>query len=118
MALIELGGGYRPSDFETYFRGLGHRDADGQCGPVSTARSNQPTGSTSGPDTEVILDIEVVGSIAQGANIIVYFAPNTDQGFADAISAAVHDATRAAPGHLHQLGWSGKLVHGPNSEGV
>jgi kumamolisin len=40
------------------------------------------------------LDIEVVGSIAPGANIAVYFAPNTDQGFIDAVTNAVHDTTR------------------------
>jgi kumamolisin len=40
-----------------------------------------------------MLDIEVAGSIAYGANIVVYFAPNTDQGFIDAITDAVHDTT-------------------------
>jgi subtilase family serine protease len=41
-----------------------------------------------------MLDIEVVGAIAPGANIAVYFAPNTDQGFINAITDAVHDSTR------------------------
>ena len=44
-----------------------------------------------GTDGEVMLDIEVAGSVAPGANIVVYFAPNTDQGFHDAIATAVHD---------------------------
>ena len=52
-------------------------------------------GGTNSPgsdaDAEVMLDIEVAGSIAPGANIAVYFAPNTDQGFIDAITDAVHD---------------------------
>jgi kumamolisin len=39
----------------------------------------------------VALDIEVAGAIAPGARIAVYFAPNTDQGFVDAITTAVHD---------------------------
>ena len=52
---------------------------------------NQPTGDTGGPDTEVGLDIEVVGAIAPGADIAVYFAPNTDAGFLDAINQAVND---------------------------
>src|SRR5262249_17303353 len=51
-----------------------------------------PTGDPSGPDGEVELDIEVAGSVAPGAQIAVYFAPNTDQGFIDAITTAVHDA--------------------------
>jgi kumamolisin len=40
-----------------------------------------------------MLDIEVVGSIAPGAKIAVYFAPNTDAGFLDAITTAIHDTT-------------------------
>jgi kumamolisin len=52
---------------------------------------NQPTGDTNGPDTEVMLDIEVAGSVAPGAKIAVYFAPNTDSGFLDAINQAVGD---------------------------
>ena len=40
-----------------------------------------------------MLDIEVAGSVAPGARIAVYFAPNTDQGFIDAITTAVHDTT-------------------------
>jgi kumamolisin len=40
-----------------------------------------------------MLDIEVAGSVAPGAKIVVYFTPNTDQGFTDAITTAVHDAT-------------------------
>lgn len=40
-----------------------------------------------------MLDIEVVGSIAPAARIAVYFAPNTDAGFLDAITTAIHDTT-------------------------
>ena len=104
VALIELGGGFTSSDLDTYFSALGVATPTVSATSVDGA-SNQPTGSTSGPDTEVMLDIEVVGAIAQGANIIVYFAPNTDQGFADAISAAVHDATRAP--QIISISWGG-----------
>jgi kumamolisin len=38
-----------------------------------------------------MLDIEVAGAIAPGASIAVYFAPNTDAGFLDAITTAIHD---------------------------
>ena len=54
------------------------------------------TGDPDGPDGEVVLDIEVAGGVAPGATIAVYFAPNTDRGFLDAISLAVHD-TRLRP---------------------
>ena len=40
------------------------------------------------------LDIEVAAAIAPKAKIAVYFAPNTDRGFLDAIKTAVHDKLR------------------------
>ena len=44
-----------------------------------------------------MLDIEVAGGLAPAADIVVYFAPNTDAGFLDAISEAAHaDPTPAA----------------------
>jgi kumamolisin len=54
--------------------------------------SNQP-GVDTDADGEVMLDIEVIGAVANQASIAVYFAPNTDQGFIDALSTAVHDTT-------------------------
>ncbi len=53
--------------------------------------TNSPTTPDSA-DGEVMLDIEVAGAIAPAAKIVVYFAPNTDQGFLDAITTAVHDS--------------------------
>jgi kumamolisin len=48
---------------------------------------------TSDADGEVALDIQVAGGVAPGARLAVYFAPNTSQGFVDAITQAVHDDT-------------------------
>jgi kumamolisin len=55
---------------------------------------NAPTGEPDGPDGEVMLDVEIVGAVAPGARIAVYFAPNTSQGFQNAVLAAVHDDER------------------------
>jgi kumamolisin len=89
VGIIELGGGYTASDLSAYFSELNITE------PSVTAVSVD--GGTNSPgseaDAEVMLDIEVVGSIAPGANIAVYFAPNTEQGFTDAITDAVHDTT-------------------------
>jgi kumamolisin len=90
VAIIELGGGYRTSDLKTYFRKLGIKSPSVTAVSVDGGK-NQPGDAA---DAEVMLDIEVVGAVAPGANIVVYFAPNTDQGFVDAISQAVHDSTR------------------------
>jgi kumamolisin len=91
IALIELGGGYEPSDIETYFGQLGLTPPTVVAVPVDGG-TNSP-GNPNGADGEVALDIQVSGSIAPGARIAVYFAPNTNQGFQDAISAAIHDTT-------------------------
>jgi kumamolisin len=91
IALIELGGGYETSDIETYFGQLGVTPPTVVAIPVDGG-TNSP-GDPNGADGEVALDIQVAGSIAPGARIAVYFAPNTNQGFQDAISAAIHDTT-------------------------
>jgi kumamolisin len=92
IGLIELGGGYRPSDLSQYFQSLVVPAPQVTAVSVDGA-TNAPTGSASGPDGEVELDLEVAGALAPGAQIAVYFAPNTDQGFLDAVSTAVHDTT-------------------------
>ncbi len=52
-----------------------------------------------------MLDIEVAGAIAPDANIAVYFAPNTDAGFLDAITTAIHDATNKPS--VISISWGG-----------
>ncbi len=104
VALIELGGGFEQADLTAYFQGLGVPAPDVVAVPVDSG-SNAPTGSADGPDGEVMLDIEVLGAVAPGVSIAVYFAPNTDQGFADAISAAVHDATNKPA--IISISWGG-----------
>ncbi len=103
IGIVELGGGYKAADLTTYFKSLG------QKAPTVTSVSvdggkNSPTTANSA-DGEVMLDIEVSGAVAPGANIVVYFAPNTDQGFIDAISTAVHD-TANKPSVI-SISWGG-----------
>ncbi len=96
IGIIELGGGFGQDDLDTYFQGLGI------TGPTVTAvgvdgATNQPGQDPQGADGEVLLDIEVAGALAPGATLSVYFAPNTDAGFLDAVSEAIHaDPTPAA----------------------
>lgn len=93
IALIELGGGYTTTDLSNYWNQL-NLSKTPTVSAVSVGNgSNNPTGDPNGPDGEVMLDIEVCGSIAPGANIVVYFADNTDAGFLNAITTAVHDST-------------------------
>ncbi len=91
IGIIELGGGYTQSDLNSYFKSLGISPAPSVAAVSVDGAKNQPTGSTNGPDTEVMLDIEVAGAVAPAAKIVVYFAPNTDAGFLDAINQALGD---------------------------
>ncbi|MBV9611316.1 MAG: peptidase S53, partial [Acidobacteriaceae bacterium] len=101
VAIVELGGGYNTADLQTYFSSLNVNE------PTVTAVSVDGGQNTPGSDAdaEVMLDIEVVGAIATGSNIAVYFAPNTDQGFVDAITDAVHDTTRKPS--VISISWGG-----------
>ncbi len=92
IAIIELGGGYKHNDLVTYFQQANIALPRVSSVPVSHGR-NHPVGKPDSADGEVDLDIEVAGSIAPGAHIVVYFAPNTDRGFIDAITQAIHDTT-------------------------
>jgi kumamolisin len=103
IGIIELGGGYRQADLTAYFKALG------QPAPAITAvkvngGKNAPS-KPSSADTEVMLDIEVAAAVAPGAAIAVYFAPNTDQGFIEAITTAVHDTVNK-PSVL-SISWGG-----------
>jgi len=91
IGIIELGGGYRPSDLRAFFQNLNLPMP--QVTAVSVAPGHNAPGRDA--DGEVVLDIEVAGAVAPGAAIAVYFASNTrgSKGFLDAITQAVHDRT-------------------------
>jgi len=90
IGIIELGGGFQMDDLSNYFSSLNIKEP--QVISVSVdGGTNSPTTPDSA-DGEVMLDIEVAGAIAPAAKIVVYFAPNTDQGFLDAITTAAHDS--------------------------
>src|SRR4029077_10424008 len=100
----ELGGGYNASDLTQFFSSLGISAPKVTAVSVDGAK-NSPNGGASGPDGEVELDIEVAGAIAPAAQIAVYFAPNTDPAFIDAVTTAVHDATLKP--YIISIRWSG-----------
>jgi kumamolisin len=103
IGIIELGGGYRQADLTAYFKTLGL--AAPGITAVSVDKGKNSPSNANGADGEVMLDIEVAASVAPGAKIAVYFTPNTDQGFIDAITTAVHD-TANKPSVL-SISWGG-----------
>jgi kumamolisin len=104
VGLIELGGGYSESDLSQYFSQLGVGSPQVVAVGVDNAK-NSPSGNANGPDGEVTLDIEVVGAIVPGARIAVYFSPNSDAGFIDAVNQAVHDTTNKPS--VISISWGG-----------
>jgi kumamolisin len=93
VAIIELDGGYTDADLQAFFQNLGITEPTIVAVGVDGATNNPSP--TNNADVEVALDIEVVGAVAPGARMAVYFAPNTDQGFLDAVTTAVHDTANA-----------------------
>jgi kumamolisin len=104
IGIVELGGGYKTSDLSAYFLKLGVKPPKVLSVSVDDA-DNAPSGNANGPDGEVTLDIEIAGAIAPGATIAVYFAPNSDAGFVDAVNRAIHDDTNTPS--VVSISWGG-----------
>ena len=103
VGIIELGGGFKPADLKKYFAGL--KIAEPKVVAVSVDKAKNAPSNPNSADGEVLLDIEVAGSVAPGAQIAVYFAPNTDQGFLDALTTAIHDTTHKPT--VISISWGG-----------
>jgi kumamolisin len=103
IGLIELGGGYKTADLTAYFKTLNQKSP--KVTAVSVDGGKNSPSDVNSADGEVMLDIEVAAAVAPGANIAVYFAPNTDQGFIDAVSTAVHDTTNKPS--VISISWGG-----------
>ena len=89
VAIIELGGGFRRAELRRYFASLGIEMP--RITAVSVDGGRNHPGVDSEADNEVLGDIEVIGAVAPGAEMLVYFAPISDRGFIDALTTAVFD---------------------------
>jgi kumamolisin len=96
--------GFRQPDVDAFFAALGLSSPTLVSVGVDGA-SNSPSGDPYGPDGEVCLDIDVAGSVGQGAKIAVYFAPWTEQGWIDVITTAVFDGVNAPSVLSISWGW-------------
>jgi kumamolisin len=89
IGVLELGGAIVPEDMTKYFKTLDLPVPD--VTPVSVDGAEPKSDSAFGLDTQVMLDVEILGAIAPRARILLYYAPNTPAGFAHAISRAAAD---------------------------
>lgn len=89
-------GGYSLTALNTYFSTYAHVPTPSITDVVVHGQGNVP-----GPDDpnqdpydstgEIMLDIQMVGSVAPKAKIVMYFTAFTEQGWVDAIHAAITD---------------------------
>lgn len=103
IAVIELGGGVSSADTRAAFRAMGLTAP--RVVPVRVDGATDTPGKDTDADGEVALDVQVAGAGAPGATLAVYFAPNTDQGFVDAISQAAHDEAHTPS--VMSISWGG-----------
>ncbi|HEV8582706.1 MAG TPA: S53 family peptidase [Thermoanaerobaculia bacterium] len=125
VAILQFGGGFNQSDLETYFRlrgikmpemalvelsGQTNQPADrqtilncaafyGLLDPSLTAEA-EPNGCKGSPGAfwstiECSLDPQILGTVAPGARLVTYMAPDTPQGYYTAFSKAIFDESYA-----------------------
>jgi kumamolisin len=83
---------FTPSDAFAYWNSLGLAVASNRIKIVEIDGGSGPPSDASG-SVETTLDVEQSGGLAPSANVIVYEAPNTEQGFVDAFAAAFDSNT-------------------------
>ena len=88
-------GGYRASALEGYFTNTLKQAAPKLTDVVVQGPGNQPGNGSEASDStgEVLLDLCTVGGVVPGANVAVYFTEFTEEGWVNAIKAAVSDTT-------------------------
>lgn len=89
IGIISLGGGYDEKILKKYFKGHGIPMPDISWVSVDGGK-NEP-GANTEYDYEVYMDLEIVGSLAPGAKIVVYFAKNDKANILKAFKQAIHD---------------------------
>jgi kumamolisin len=88
IAIIELGGGYRPTDLTAYWTHLGLITT-----PVVNSISIDGATNSPGPNgdsIEVVLDIQMAGGVNYNSTIDVFFAPNSFEGYYNAFHTAIY----------------------------
>jgi kumamolisin len=100
---VNVGAGYTTDDLNTFFSQLGITPPSVTA--ISVDGGQNLPGLNQNADIETALDIEVAGAVAPGSQVAVYFAPNTDQGFLDAVTTAIHDSVNRPS--VISISWGG-----------
>jgi kumamolisin len=108
IGIVEVGGGFRRSDLAAYFKRAGVKNLPkivvakgrglGKNVPQPYSQSPEP------PDLEVLLDMEIIGTVAPGAKMVMYFPKDSsEQHLLGAVRAAVRDSS--ADQSILSLSW-------------
>jgi kumamolisin len=92
VGIISLGGGYTTQNLTSTFSRISQPNPTVVDVGVDGA-TNSPNYDPYGGNGENMLDIYCSASVAPSAKIVMYFAPNSFQGFIDAVAAATNDST-------------------------
>jgi kumamolisin len=90
VAILAFQGGYAVEDLTEYCEQFNLSRPSVSAVSVD-GESNDPLGCRYQDRVEVTGDIQLLGVMAPKARLVVYFAPNTERGWLDVLSTAVHD---------------------------
>ena len=91
VAIIELGGGWTTQNLTSTFGRIGLSNPT--VVDVSVDGGVNDGGTDANASGEVMLDIYCTGAVIPSGKLVMYFAPNTFQGFIDCITAITNDTT-------------------------
>jgi len=111
VAIISLGGGFKTSDLTAYWDYIGLQGIRPKVSVVSVDGATNSPGDQA--DVENVLDIQTVGGILPNSNILVYMAPNTIQGFYNAVYTAAYSTQN--PVKVISISWGAPEKFWPRS---
>lgn len=108
---------FTPSDAFAYWSSLGLKVSPNRL-KVDLIDGGSGAPSDDSGSLETTLDVEQSGGIAPGAKIVVYEAPNTNQGFIDAFAAAIDsnvpDTVSTSWGEWEEFDTPNNVLDDPN----
>lgn len=117
IAILELGGGYKDSELNYYWTKVLNYPSNAtpytKAVLIDGAVNRQ---IKSDDDFEVSLDIQVIGGLFPNGkvNMYVYFAPNSYQGFYNAIQSAIYNTTTSF--QAISISWGSPEVYWSSNE--
>ncbi|MBX9723790.1 MAG: S53 family peptidase, partial [Candidatus Obscuribacterales bacterium] len=102
VAIIQLGGGLNLEDNAAYYKQHGLKLPDINIISVDGGQNKMGVQTA---DDEVALDSQIIGVVAPDAKQNILFAPNSDQGFLDAITRATFNKEGESSNSAISISW-------------